>query len=83
MKTLKNWWLQITTVLLIMLDLGFDLINPLLVALSIPSNWILIIKILYGIGVVVKSKMQLPTQNPDKLDDLAQKIATPRVPKKN
>ena len=70
MKTLKNWWLQITTVLLTIADLGFDIINPLIAELGISEKWITILKVAFGIYALVKSKNQLPTQNAEKLQDL-------------
>lgn len=70
MNTLKNWWLQILTVLGLVLDLGFDAINPLILAIGVPDKWVVIIKVLFGLYIVLKSKIQLPTQNVDKLQEI-------------
>lgn len=70
MNTLKNWWLQILTVLGLVLDLGFDAINPLILAIGVPDKWVIIIKVLFGLYIVLKSKIQLPTQNVDKLQEI-------------
>jgi len=69
MRTLKNWWLQIATVLLAVLDLGFDVINPLISELGISNKWINVLKIAFGIYALLKSKVQLPSQNPDKMQE--------------
>ena len=69
MRTLKNWWLQILAIAGILLDLGFDALNPLILAVGIPEKWIIIIKILFGLAIMVKSKVQLPTQNADRLQN--------------
>lgn len=78
MSTLKNWWLQIIAVLLTVLDYGFDIVSPILEELNIPDNWIKVIKTVFVIYAVIKSKKELPTQNADKL---IQQIGTPNVPK--
>jgi hypothetical protein len=67
MNTLKNWWLQILAVAGLILDLGFDALNPLILAVGVPEKWIVIIKLLFGLAIMLKSKVQLPTQNADKL----------------
>jgi hypothetical protein len=69
MSTLKNWWLQILAFAGLILDLGFDALNPLILAVGVPEKWIIIIKILFGLAIMLKSKIQLPTQNTEKLQD--------------
>lgn len=69
MSTLKNWWLQILAIAGLVLDLGFDSLNPLILALGVPEKWIIIIKLLFGLTIMVKSKVQLPTQNANRLQD--------------
>lgn len=61
MTTIKTWWLQIATVLLAILDLGFDVINPLLTELGLPSKWIVILKTCFGIYALLRSKAQMPS----------------------
>ena len=70
MNKLKNWWLQITTIALVVLDLGFEVINPLLLEIGISEKWSNILKILLGIFAIVKTKLQLPTQNIQKLEEI-------------
>lgn len=70
MNTLKNWWLQILAIAGLILDLGFDALNPLILAVGVPEKGIIIIKILFGLAIMLKSKKQLPTQNPDKLQEM-------------
>lgn len=70
MSTLKNWWLQILAVAGLILDLGFDALNPLILAIGVPEKWIIIIKILFGLAIMIKSKVQLPTQNVEKLQNI-------------
>ena len=87
MSTLKNWWLQIATVLLAVLDLGFDVINPLIAELGVPDKVITVLKVAFGIYALLKSKIQLPTQNMEKLQNIVdvkveEEIGLPIPPKK-
>lgn len=73
MKTLKNWWFAILGFALIILDQGFEVLNPFLSDLGISEKGIGIVKLLFGIYGIYKLKLSLPTQNPDKLDALINK----------
>lgn len=70
-RKLKNWWFVILGVIVLILDQGFDILNPLLVEYGVSVKWIGIIKLIFGIYGLIKVKNQLPTQNFDKLQDLA------------
>ena len=70
MSTLKNWWFAILGFALIILDQGFEVLNPLLVELGISEKWIGFLKLAFGLYGVYKLKVQLPTQNVDKLQDI-------------
>ena len=70
MKTLKNWWFAIVGFALIILDQGFEVLNPFLVDLGLPEKWIGLLKLAFGLYGVYKLKIQLPTQNVDKLQDI-------------
>ena len=70
MKTLKNWWFAIVGFALIILDQGFEVLNPFLVELGISEKWIGLLKLIFGLYGVYKLKIQLPTQNVDKLQDI-------------
>jgi len=83
MNTLKNWWLQILAIAGIFLDLGFDALNPLILAVGVPEKWIIIIKILFGLAIMVKSKIQLPTQNVDRLQNKVDALIGGSIPPKN
>lgn len=67
---LKNWWLVISGSALVILDQGFDIINPILVDIGVTGKWIGIVKILFFLYGAYKVKKQLPTQNADKLKDI-------------
>ena len=69
MSTLKNWWFAIVGFALIILDQGFEVLNPFLVELGISEKWIGFLKLAFGLYGVYKLKIQLPTQNVDKLQD--------------
>jgi len=69
MNTLKNWWFAILGFALIILDQGFEVLNPFLVEFGIPEKWIGFLKLAFGLYGVYKLKIQLPTQNVDKLQD--------------
>lgn len=70
MSTLKNWWFAIVGFALIILDQGFEVLNPFLVELGISEKWIGFLKLAFGLYGVYKLKVQLPTQNADKLEAL-------------
>lgn len=71
-KNLKNWWLQIVTIAIGLLDLGFEVINPLLLEIGISEKTTNIIKILFVIFALLKSKLQLPTKNVEKLKTIVE-----------
>lgn len=71
-RILKNWWFAIAGVIVILLDQGFEIINPLLVELGISGRWIGILKVVFALYGIYKLKKQLPTQNPDKLKDIVE-----------
>ena len=70
MSTLKNWWFAILGFALIILDQGFEVLNPFLVELGISEKWIGLLKLIFGLYGVYKLKVSLPTQNVDKLQDI-------------
>lgn len=70
MSTLKNWWFAILGFALIILDQGFEVLNPFLVDLGVPEKWIGTIKLIFGLYGVYKLKASLPTQNMDKLQSI-------------
>lgn len=70
-KKLKNWWFVILGVIVLILDQGFDILNPLLVEYGASVKLIGIIKLIFGVYGLIKVKNQLPTQNFDKLQDIA------------
>ena len=82
MSTLKNWWLQILAIAGLVLDLGFDALNPLILAIGVPEKWIIIIKLLFGLAIMIKSKVQLPTQNVDRLQDKVDALIGGSIPPK-
>ena len=70
MKTLKNWWFALLGFALIILDQGFEVLNPFLSELGLSQKLIGIVKLLFGIYGVYKLKLQLPTQDADKLQNI-------------
>lgn len=74
LRTLKNWWVGILGALLIVLDQGFEVINPLLVEIGIPSKWIGILKLIFGVYGIYRLKKSLPTQNKEKLENIVASI---------
>ena len=70
MKTLKNWWFAILGFALIILDQGFEVLNPFLSELGLSPKLINMVKLLFGIYGVYKLKLSLPTQNVEKLQDI-------------
>ena len=72
MKNLKNWWLQILVVLGAIVELGFDVINPLLLEIGISDKTSNVLKLVFSIFVLLRTKLQLPTQNPEKLEAIVE-----------
>jgi hypothetical protein len=70
-KKLKNWWFVILGIIILILDQGFDILNPLLVEYGVSEKLISFIKLVFGIYGLIKVKNQLPTQNFDRLQDIA------------
>jgi len=73
MRTLKNWWFAILGFALIILDQGFEILNPFLSEVGLSEKGIGIVKIVFGLYGVYKLKTALPTQNPEKLESLIEK----------
>lgn len=73
MSILKNWWFAILGFALVILDQGFEVLNPFLIEIGLPEKWIGILKLLFGIYGVYKLKISLPTQNAEKLQEIANK----------
>lgn len=67
---IKNWALPLLGALLLILDLGFNEINPLLVEFGLSQRWIGIIKVAFGVYGIYKIKKSLPTQNVEKLKEI-------------
>lgn len=56
---IKKYWFMLLSMVVVILDGGFDVINPMLVDLSIPPTVINVIKIifvLYGIVRLARAK---------------------------
>jgi len=66
-NVLKNWWFTALSVGLVILDSGFDVINPLLEMIKVPDVWVNYIKAAFLLYGIVSLKKALPTQNVDKL----------------
>lgn len=80
MNAIKNWLLPILLVVAGILDLGMGILNDFAAELSIPSNvvaWIRIIAIIVGAVIL---KLQAPTTNPEKLQELAARLAKKKEP---
>ena len=67
MNTLKNWWFASVGFALIILDQGFEVLNPFLNDIGLSEKWIGALKVAFGLYGVYKLKVSLPTQNVDKL----------------
>ena len=67
MSTLKNWWFALLGMLAIVLDQGFEVLNPFLVEIGLPEKWIGLVKLIFGLYAIYRVKKELPTQNVDKL----------------
>lgn len=73
LNKLKNWWFVIVTTIVALLDAGFDLINPALQLLNLSDDTLNIIKFVFLVAAIVKTKLETPTQNPEKLQNLVDK----------
>lgn len=80
MKTIKNWWFAILGFALVILDQGFEVLNPFLMEIGLPEKWIGLLKLGFGLYGVYKLKISLPTRNPDKLNEMVQSIGGTQIP---
>lgn len=69
-NVLKNWWLQILAALLVCLESGYGAISPILLELHVPEVWLGKIKVAFLIFAFLSSKVQLPTGNLEKMQDI-------------
>lgn len=72
MNTLKNWWLAIAGIIVIVLDKGFEVVEPFLTNLGVNSKWVNVVQVIFGIWAVYKLNTKLPTQNVQKLQKLVE-----------
>ena len=72
MNTLKNWWLAIAGIIVIILDKGFEVVEPFLTNLNIDSKWINIVQVIFGIWAVYKLNTKFPSQNIAKLEKMVE-----------
>lgn len=49
LQKLNQWWVAIVGMALVILDLGFDVVNPILIDAGITGKWLATIKVLFGI----------------------------------
>lgn len=77
MSNLKNWFLPVLGTLALILDMGFDVVNPILTEIGIPAKIIGAIKTVFGLYAIWKMAHN------KSLDKAKTFIATPRVPKKD
>ena len=80
MSTFKNWWFAIVGMVLIILDQGFEVLNPFLIDIGVGETWIKWIKLIFGLYGMYKLKISLPTQNIGKLEDMIQRIGGTQIP---
>lgn len=73
LNNLKNWWLQILAIVVALLDAGFDIINPALELLNLSDRTINFIKFAFLIGAIIRTKLEPPTKNPEKLQKIVDK----------
>lgn len=71
MKTFKNWWLEILGFLIVVLDQGFDIFEPVLAQIGASEKTAATVRIVFALyGFFILYKKRLPTQNPAKLQRL-------------
>jgi hypothetical protein len=58
MELLKKWGLAVLSFLVIVLDQGFDVVNPLLLEIGIPEKWAGVIKAIFGFYAIYRATMQ-------------------------
>lgn len=74
MKTLKNWWFALLAMIVIILDNGFDVLNPFLVEIGLPDKYIGYAKVIFGLYGIYKTKKELPTLNYFRLREKAEEL---------
>lgn len=58
MELLKKWGLAVLSFFVIILDQGFDVVNPLLIEIGVPDNWIGVLKAVFGAYAIYRATMQ-------------------------
>lgn len=75
-NVLKNWWFAVLGVVMVILDSGFDVVNPVLEMIGLPDKWVNLVKACFALYGIIRLKQSLPTQNVDKLQKIVdEKIA--------
>lgn len=54
LQKLKQWWVAIAGMALVILDLGFDVVNPILIDAGITGKWISAIKVVFGLYGILR-----------------------------
>lgn len=59
-ERIKKYWFMLVGIAVLILDNGFDVINPILVNMSIPPAVINVIKIVFGLYAIIRLKQSQP-----------------------
>lgn len=83
MKTakFKNWVLPILGIILTIADLGFEAINPLILAIGIPDKYIGILKAIFGFYGIYKIATNKPIIQKEVIADDGIGGSTPPIKK--
>lgn len=73
MKKIKNWALTALFILGGVADLGFDILTEVAKDFDIDKKYVNILRIFVVVVALVKTKLETPTKNPEKLQEIANK----------
>ena len=73
MRKIKNWALTALFILGGVADLGFDILTEVAKDFDIDKKYVNILRIFVVVVALVKTKLETPTKNPEKLQEIANK----------
>lgn len=73
MNKIKNWLLAALFFIGAVADLGFDFLNEVVAELGLSPKIVVVIRLIVVLAGVIKLKLEAPSTNPDKLQDLVYK----------
>lgn len=78
LRKARNWALAAVLFIGAIADFGFGLLTEIQHELEVPPIWVTIVRIVVVACALAATKLQTPTNNPEKLEELARAIREKR-----